>query len=76
MNISSLKAHLSKALKQAHNGDTILVVDRKLPIAQITAVDENIAYVQTPKGNIPIRPRNRHVVDDDVVTLLIKERRR
>ncbi|MBS0619177.1 MAG: type II toxin-antitoxin system prevent-host-death family antitoxin [Spirochaetes bacterium] len=76
INVSSLKAHLSKTLKQARDGDKILVVDRKMPIAQITPVDESITFVQTPKGNIPARPRNRYIVGDDVVALLLEERRR
>ncbi len=39
--IADLKAHLSEHLRKVRNGETLTVLDRETPIAQITPVTAN-----------------------------------
>lgn len=49
-NISSLKQHLSENLQEVKNGKTILVLERKTPIARI------VPYRREKLSELSIRP--------------------
>lgn len=51
--IAELKAHLSKYLAQVRAGDTVIVCDRRTPIARL------VPYAETDDGFVlhePVRP--------------------
>lgn len=74
-NVSQLKAHLSALLAEVRNGETIVVHDRRTPIARLVPYDESVGDLQVVEpvdaarklGRIkPLRLRRRV----DVVKLL------
>lgn len=77
--IAELKARLSEYLRAVRRGETIAVMDRETPVAQIIPVRERSALrirkprVGTPPPNRVSLPR-RARLDIDVVALLLEER--
>lgn len=77
--IAELKARLSEYLRAVRRGETIVVLDRETPVAQIVPVRERPALrVRKPAPGTP--PPNRvrlpkpAKLDVDVVQLLLEER--
>jgi prevent-host-death family protein len=77
--IAELKARLSEYLRAVRNGETVSVLDRETPIAQIMPVRERVALrIRTPAPGSP-RPNRvplpkRLKLDVDIVDLLLAER--
>jgi prevent-host-death family protein len=78
--IADLKARLSEFLRQVRAGDTVVVLDRDTPVAQIVpyAADFEPLHVRPPRGRygapheVPLpRPLK---IKTDVVALLLAER--
>lgn len=77
--IADLKARLSEHLRAVRAGESIAVLDRNTPVAQIIPVREPRALrVQRPApGALPlhrIKVPKRARLNVDVVTLLLEER--
>jgi prevent-host-death family protein len=77
--VAELKAKLSEYLRAVRRGETIAVLDRETPIAQIVPVRErSMLRVRKPAAGTP--PPNRVALpraaklDVDVVALLLEER--
>jgi prevent-host-death family protein len=77
--IAELKARLSEYLRAVRRGETIAVLDRETPVAQIVPVRERTALrVRKPAPGTP--PPNRVALPKplkstiDVVQLLLEER--
>jgi antitoxin (DNA-binding transcriptional repressor) of toxin-antitoxin stability system len=85
--IAELKAHLSEYLRAAQRGQTIFVLDRDTPIAQITPLPAIKLKERKPKlivrhpasGSLPLnrvplpKPAN---LDFDIVDWLLEDRRK
>ena len=77
--IAELKARLSEYLRAVRRGETIAVLDRETPVAQIVPVRDRTALrVRKPAPGAP-RPNQVPLpkplnVDIDVVQLLLEER--
>jgi prevent-host-death family protein len=77
--IAELKARLSEYLRAVRRGETISVLDRDTPVAQIVPVRERSALrIRKPTSGTPAPNRvplpklpKRHI---DVVQLLLEER--
>jgi len=79
--IAQLKARLSEHLRAVRRGETIAVLDRDTPVAQIVPVREPpILRIRTPAAGTP--PPNRVPLPKpanltiDIVDLLLEERQR
>jgi antitoxin (DNA-binding transcriptional repressor) of toxin-antitoxin stability system len=77
--IAELKARLSEHLRAVRRGETIAVLDRDTPIAQIVPVREApVLRIRTPPAGTP--PPNRVPLPKpanlavDIVDLLLEER--
>ncbi len=77
--IAELKSRLSEYLRAVRNGETISVLDRDTPIAQIIPVRERVALrIRKPAPGTP--PPNRVRLPEplklhvDVVDVLLEER--
>lgn len=77
--IAELKARLSEYLRAVRRGETIAVLDRDTPVAQIVPIrDRSALRIRKPAPGTP--PPNRvplpkpAKVDIDVVQLLLEER--
>lgn len=77
--IAELKSRLSEYLRAVRNGETISVLDRETPVAQIVPVRERVALrIRKPAPGTP--PPNRVrlpkplKLDVDIVDLLLEER--
>ncbi len=77
--IAELKARLSEYLRVVRRGETVAVLDRETPIAQIVPIrDRSLLRVRKPSGKA--RQPNRVALleplklDVDVVDLLLEER--
>lgn len=77
--IAELKSRLSEYLRAVRGGETIAVLDRETPIAQIVPVRERAALrVRKPAPGTPSPNRVPRLkpakLDADVVQLLLEER--
>jgi prevent-host-death family protein len=77
--IAELKARLSEYLRAVRRGETIAVLDRETPVAQIVPVRDRTALrVRKPAPGTPPPNRvplpKRLKLDIDVVQLLLEER--
>ena len=77
--IAELKSRLSEYIRAVRNGETISVLDRDTPVAQIVPVRERVALrIRKPAPGTP--PPNRVrlpkplKLDIDIVQLLLEER--
>jgi prevent-host-death family protein len=78
--IADLKARLSEYLRGVRAGQSLTVMDRDTPIAQIVPIDSSKPRLvsrkpdpkATPLGRIPLPPRLP--IKGDIVTLLLEER--
>jgi prevent-host-death family protein len=77
--IAELKSHLSKYLRAVRGGQTIAVLDRETPVAQIVPIRQRTALkIRTPPPGTP--PLNRVPLPKplkikiDIVDLLLEER--
>ena len=77
--IAELKTRLSEYLRAVRNGETISVLDRETPVAQIVPVREGVALrIRKPVPGAP--PPNRVrlpkplKLNVDIVDLLLEER--
>lgn len=77
--IAALKSHLSEHLRTVRGGQTITVLDRETPVAQIVPI-KGRAALQTrkpaagapPPNRIPLPPPLKMKID--IVDLLLEER--
>lgn len=80
--IASLKAQLSRHLRQVRSGQIVTVLDRDKPVARLVPIDEvDDVVVTRPAANAPpigrVRlPVSRRPLAIEVVGLLVKDRRR
>ena len=77
--IAELKARLSEYLRAVRRGETIAVLDRETPVAQIVPVREQAALrVRKPAPDSPppgrVRLPEPAKLNVDVVELLLEER--
>jgi prevent-host-death family protein len=77
--IAELKSRLSEYLRAVRRGETIAVLDRETPVAQIVPVHDRVALrVRKPAPGAPAPNRVRlprpAKLKGDVVELLLKER--
>jgi prevent-host-death family protein len=77
--IADLKARLSEYLRAVRRGETIAVLDRETPIAQIVPIRERSAlHVRKPLPGAPPLNRVRRPepakLEIDIVELLLEER--
>ena len=77
--IAELKARLSEYLRAVRGGETIAVLDRETPVAQIVPVRARTALrVRKPAPGAPpphrVKVPKRAKLDVDVVQLLLEER--
>ena len=77
--IAQLKARLSEYLRVVRRGETIAVLDRETPVAQIIPIREgNALRVRKPAPGAPAPNRvplpGPSKLDIDVVQLLLEER--
>jgi prevent-host-death family protein len=77
--IAELKSHLSEYLRAVRGGQTIAVLDRETPVAQIVPIRQRTALkIRTPPPGTP--PLNRVPLPKplkikiDIVDLLLEER--
>jgi len=77
--IAELKSHLSEYLRAVRGGETIAVLDRETPVAQIVPVRERpTLHIRKPSSGTP--PPNRVPLPRatklrvDIVGLLLEER--
>ena len=77
--IAELKSRLSEYIRAVRNGETISVLDRETPVAQIVPVRDRVALrVRKPAPGAP-RPNRVKLpkplkLDVDIVDLLLEER--
>jgi antitoxin (DNA-binding transcriptional repressor) of toxin-antitoxin stability system len=80
--IASLKAQLSRHLREVRAGQIVTVLDREQPVARLVPIDDvDDVVVTRPAANAPpigrVRiPPSRKRLAIDVVGLLVKDRRR
>ena len=78
--IAELKSHLSQYLRAVRAGETVAVMDRDTPIAQIVPVREAaVIKIRKPRGKLPLNriPLPKALkLDFDVVDLLLEDRQR
>jgi prevent-host-death family protein len=79
--IAELKARLSEYLRAVRGGETIAVLDRETPVAQIVPVRERATLrIRKPAPGTPppnrIRLPKPAKLKGDVVDLLLEERQR
>jgi prevent-host-death family protein len=77
--IAELKSHLSEYLRVVRGGQTIAILDRETPIAQIVPIRERAALrVCTPLPGVPPVGRvplpKPLKIERDIVELLLEER--
>ena len=77
--IAELKSRLSEYLRAVRHGETVSVLDRETPIAQIVPIRERLALrVRKPAAGSPAPNRVRLpkplMLDIDIVDLLLDER--
>lgn len=77
--IAELKARLSEYLRAVRRGETIAVLDRETPVAQIVPVTDRTALRvrkpargTPPPGRVPLPEPAK--LDMDIVQLLLEER--
>jgi prevent-host-death family protein len=77
--IAELKSRLSEYIRAVRNGETVAVLDRDTPVAQIVPVRDRLALrVRKPAPGAP-RPNRVKLpkplkLDVDIVDLLLEER--
>lgn len=77
--IAELKSRLSEYIRAVRNGETISVLDRETPVAQIVPVRDRVALrVRKPAPGAP-RPNRVTLpkplkLEIDIVALLLEER--
>lgn len=77
--IAELKSRLSEYLRAVRDGETIAVLDRDTPVAQIIPVRERVALrIRKPAAGTPSPGRVKLPqplkLDIDIVDLLLEER--
>ena len=77
--IAELKARLSEYIRAVRSGETISVLDRETPVAQLVPVRERVALrVRKPASGTPVPGRVRLPkplkLELDIVDLLLEER--
>jgi prevent-host-death family protein len=73
--VSSLKAHLSENLRRVASGETVVVTDRRKPVARIIPYELDDLVESAPIGQfIPVPPKLSDLPKLDVMALLQAER--
>ncbi|MEI8094309.1 MAG: type II toxin-antitoxin system prevent-host-death family antitoxin [Spirochaetales bacterium] len=73
--VSSLKAHLSENLRRVIGGETVVVTDRRKPVARIIPYEEDDLVESSPSGPFhPVRPNLAGFPKVDTLALLATER--
>lgn len=75
MNVSLLKAHASRALKEIREEKTsFLIYDRDIPVARMIPYIEQDLVIRKPKRKFSI-PKNPVLVDVDPLDFLLEDRK-
>ena len=75
--ISALKAHLSEVLSKVRKGEVFSILDRKTPFAQLTSINTKSLVIRSqPKGKFTLPKSLNLKIEQDVVELLLDDRRR
>jgi prevent-host-death family protein len=73
--VSSLKAHISENLRRVASGETVVVTDRRKPIALIIPYGEDTLVEAVPVGQFqPVPPNLAELPMVDAMALLQEER--
>ncbi len=73
--VSSLKAHLSENLKRVAGGETVVVTDRRVPVARIVPYEVDDLVEAPAAGPFrPVRPNLVTYPEVDSLALLVAER--
>jgi prevent-host-death family protein len=73
--IAELKAHLSETLRKVEDGVSVVVLDRRRPIARLVPIENEALKVTTPTQNHKTFKFGRAVTHLDPVEALLLERR-
>lgn len=57
--VSELKAHLSAYLAQVRNGETVIVSDRRTPVARLVPIDQRTEGVTIERARQPVSQLRR-----------------
>jgi prevent-host-death family protein len=55
--VTELRAHLREYLDRAHNGETVVITDRGMPIARLTALDHEDLIEKLTREGVLGRPK-------------------
>jgi prevent-host-death family protein len=73
--VSSLKAHLSENLRRVASGETVVVTDRRKPVALIIPyVGDNLVEAEPAGQFLPVPPNLAGLPIVDAMALLLEER--
>ena len=73
--VSSLKAHLAENLRRVAGGETVVVTDRRKPVARIITYEVDDLVESVPSGPFhPVRPDLAGFPEIDSGALLVAER--
>ncbi len=73
--VSSLKAHLSENLKRVAGGETVVVTDRRVPVAKIIPYEvEDLVEAPAAGPFRAVRPNLNKYPEIDSMALLVAER--
>lgn len=73
-NISYFKTHISQELKSVRSGESIIIVDRDIPVAEVTPFSEKPALpVRLPVKKLSFRNLSFTVIKDPL-EMLMEER--
>lgn len=75
VNITTLKAKASQAIREVRGGSVITVLDRDIPVAKIVPIDDDALVSTKPKGKV-VWPKLHIRLDVDPVEYLIEDRRK
>ncbi|MBE7411012.1 MAG: hypothetical protein L6Q54_11205 [Leptospiraceae bacterium] len=75
MNVSLLKAHASRALKEIReNKMSFLIYDRDIPVARMVPYMDRDLVIRKPKKKFKL-PKNPVLVDVDPLDFLLEDRK-
>jgi len=75
MKISELKTHLSSALKAVREGERIVVLDRDIPVAEVSPIAGSGERLEIRAPRKPFSaPRLGRIVEGDPMKALLEDR--
>jgi prevent-host-death family protein len=73
--IAELKAHLSETLRKVEDGDSVVVLDRRRPIARLVPIENETLRVTAPTRSHKTFKYGQALKNVDPVEALLLERR-